>query len=95
MIKRTSVLLNADVSLFEAAELISARQIDVASLGWLWISHPDVVNRLRRGVPLDTAVDVTRLYGGGSGLSGELSVEGMKAGYTDYPFAEGGVDVKL
>ncbi|KAH8116735.1 FMN-linked oxidoreductase [Phellopilus nigrolimitatus] len=85
LIKRSSIMLNADVSPQEADELISDNKIAAGGFGWLWIGHPDVVPRLEAGKPLDNQVDFTTLYEPKSG-AGEN--DNLRKGYTDYPFAK-------
>lgn len=55
-----------------AMEAVSSGAADLVAFGKLFISNPDLVNRLRLDAPL-AALDSSTLYGGGS------------AGYTDYP----------
>jgi N-ethylmaleimide reductase len=55
-----------------AAETIRSHDADLIAFGKPWISNPDLVERLRRGLPLAKA-DPKTFYGGG------------EAGYTDYP----------
>ena len=96
-IKNTSLILNADVSPQEASKLIEEGKIDAAAFGWLFLSNPDLVERLRKGVDLNYNVDVRTLYGG-STPGGESEGEGLeriKKGYSDYEFGNGtGVEVK-
>lgn len=82
-IKRAAVLLNADVTPSEAAQLISGGKISAAVFGWLWIAHPDLTERLKQRKPLDGEVKIKSLYGSGA----EFGIDGQRGGYTDYPFA--------
>jgi len=82
LIKNAAILLNADVSPPEAAQLISEGKITGAEFGWLWIAHPDLADRLKKGKPLDGEVIIKALYG-----NGQPDVDSQRNGYTDYPFA--------
>jgi N-ethylmaleimide reductase len=57
------------------AEALASGLADVVAFGRMFIANPDLVERIRQGVPL-TAFDRSTAYGGGA------------AGYTDYPFLE-------
>ena len=58
---------------FELAnKVLAAGEADLIAFGKLFISNPDLVERLKRGAPL-TAPDKATFYGGGA------------KGYTDYP----------
>ncbi|MGD8533205.1 MAG: alkene reductase [Gammaproteobacteria bacterium] len=57
----------------EAATWLSEDRMDAAVFGRLYISNPDLDERIRQGAAL-TAPDPETFYGGG------------EAGYTDYPF---------
>jgi N-ethylmaleimide reductase len=52
---------------------VSSGLADVVAFGRMFIANPDLVERIRRGTPLN-AFDRATAYGGGA------------AGYTDYPF---------
>jgi N-ethylmaleimide reductase len=54
------------------AEHALAAGVDLVAFGRPFIANPDLVERLRRGAPLN-AVEKATLYGGGA------------KGYTDYP----------
>ncbi|THH05193.1 hypothetical protein EW145_g4978 [Phellinidium pouzarii] len=87
LIKRAAIILNADLTPDEAEKLISEGKICAAMFGMPWIGNPDLVERLRRGKPLNQDLDFHTLYGGGLPKNEEV----MKKGYTDYPFATEGV----
>ena len=55
-----------------ADALIAAGTIDLAAFGQAFIANPDLVARLRRGLPLNPP-DKATFYGGGA------------KGYIDYP----------
>lgn len=66
-------MLNNGYDLALARQTIETGQANLISFGRLFISNPDLVERLRLGAPL-TPPDTNTFYGGG------------EHGYTDYPF---------
>jgi N-ethylmaleimide reductase len=58
-----------------ANKVLSANEADLIAFGKLFIANPDLVERFKRGAPLN-APDKATFYGGGS------------KGYTDYPTLE-------
>ena len=58
-----------------AQEALASGRADIVAFGRAFISNPDLVERLRRGAPLN-AWDQTTFYGGG------------EHGYIDYPALE-------
>jgi N-ethylmaleimide reductase len=50
---------------------------DGVSFGKLHISNPDLTERIEKGVPLNTAIDIKTIYG--------LGLPDPEKGYTDYP----------
>ncbi len=58
-----------------ASKVLSANEADLIAFGKLFIANPDLVERFRRGAPLN-APDKATFYGGGA------------KGYTDYPALE-------
>jgi N-ethylmaleimide reductase len=61
---------------FELAnKVVSAGEADLIAFGKLFIANPDLVERLKRGAPLNPP-DKATFYGGGA------------KGYTDYPTLE-------
>ena len=76
LLKDTKVVINAGLTPEEGAGLVSAGQADAVSLGTPFISHPDLVKRVKHGKPLDNPVQSEYVYGGPGGV-----------GYTDYPEA--------
>jgi N-ethylmaleimide reductase len=58
-----------------ANKVLAANEADLIAFGKLFISNPDLVERFRRGAPLN-APDKATFYGGGA------------KGYTDYPVLE-------
>lgn len=65
-------MLNNGYDLVRARQTIETGQADLVSFGRLFISNPDLVERLRLNAPL-TEPDSSTFYGGG------------EHGYTDYP----------
>jgi N-ethylmaleimide reductase len=57
-----------------ALDAVESGHADLVAFGHLYVSNPDLVNRLRTGSPLAEPVRAT-LFGGGA------------VGYTDYPEA--------
>jgi len=78
LLENTKVVVNAGVTPEEGAGLVAEGKADAVSFGMLFISHPDLVKRVKHGKPLDNAVQFGNLQGG----SGDTGV-----GYTDYPAA--------
>ena len=58
-----------------ANKVLSANEADLIAFGKLFIANPDLVERFKRGAPLNQP-DKATFYGGGS------------KGYTDYPTLE-------
>ena len=58
-----------------ASKVLSANEADLIAFGKLFIANPDLVERFKRGAPLNTP-DKATFYGGGA------------KGYTDYPVLE-------
>lgn len=65
-------MANNCLNLASAQAAIDAKRADLVSFGRDFIANPDLVERLRRGAPLN-ALDRASLYGGGA------------KGYVDYP----------
>jgi 2,4-dienoyl-CoA reductase-like NADH-dependent reductase (Old Yellow Enzyme family) len=85
LIQKSKVYINADVTPEDGAKLIEAGKVDGLALGRLWISHPDVVNRLKNGIPLDNQLDFATLYDAVPDNKGDLN---WRVGFTDYRAAE-------
>ena len=77
ILKNTNVVVNGGVTPEEGAGLVAERKVDAISLAIPFISHPDLVKRVKHGKPLDNPVQTTRFYG----------VQNGSVGYTDYPEA--------
>jgi N-ethylmaleimide reductase len=58
-----------------ASKVLSANEADLIAFGKLFLANPDLVERFKRGAPLNTP-DKATFYGGGA------------KGYTDYPALE-------
>ena len=82
LLKNTKVVVNTGVTPEEGAGLVADGKVDAVSFGMLFISHPDLVKRIKHGKPLDNPIQFGHLYGGQNGGSGDTRV-----GYTDYPEA--------
>lgn len=80
LIKNSKIFLNGGVTPEEGAELVSSGKIDGFFIGIPFISHPDLVKRIKYGKPLDNALDIPHMQWG----KGEKNLE---IGYTDYPEA--------
>ena len=79
-IKNTPLILNGGVTPEEGAELVKEGKIDAISIGFNWITHPDLVKRVEHGKPLDNVPDIPHLQT--NKTSGD-----WRTGYTDYPVA--------
>jgi N-ethylmaleimide reductase len=66
-------MVNNGYDLAMARDAIDNRRADLVSFGRGFISNPDLVRRLRKGAPLNAAMDPSTFYGGGA------------HGYVDYP----------
>ncbi|TFK38154.1 hypothetical protein BDQ12DRAFT_651893 [Crucibulum laeve] len=81
LIKNAKVFVNAGVTPEEGAKLISDGKADAISIGFSWITHPDLVKRVQHGKPLNNIPDIPHLQWG-------KSEKDLRVGYTDYPEAE-------
>lgn len=79
LIKKSKVFVNGSVLPEEGAELVKSGVADVASIGFNYLAHPDLVKRVQYGKPLDNAPDFKHIYGAGN--------KDLHIGYTDYPTA--------
>ncbi|KIL64840.1 hypothetical protein M378DRAFT_11189 [Amanita muscaria Koide BX008] len=80
LIKNAKVVVNGGVLPQEGAELVESRKADTISIGFNYISHPDVVKRAKHGKPFDNIPNIPHLQGAGK-------KEHLDIGYTDYPLA--------
>ena len=64
----------------EGEKLIAAGEIDGIFIGFNWITHPDLVERVVRGKPLNNVPDIRHLHT-------ESESDDWSVGYTDYPTA--------
>ncbi|KAH9477118.1 NADP-dependent oxidoreductase lnbE [Psilocybe cubensis] len=80
LIKNGKKFLNAGVTAEEGEKLISAGKLDAISIGFNWITHPDLAKRVEHGKPLNNMPDIPHLQT--SKTSGDWAT-----GYTDYPTA--------
>ncbi|MBN9042285.1 MAG: alkene reductase [Rhizobiales bacterium 62-47] len=72
-------IANNGYDLTLANKVLAANEADLIAFGKLFISNPDLVERLKTGAPLN-APDKATFYGGGA------------KGYTDYPTLAGALD---
>ncbi|KAJ6448343.1 flavoprotein NADH-dependent oxidoreductase [Mycena sanguinolenta] len=72
----TPIFVNSDVTLAEAEVLVGSGKAAGVFMGRNWVSHPDLVRRIKAGKALDNAFDFPGFYG----------VEGRDpaVGYVDY-----------
>jgi N-ethylmaleimide reductase len=68
-------MANNNYDLALAEEMVREGRADLIAFGRPFITNPDLVERLRTGIPLAPSSDKTHWYGGGA------------EGYTDYPIA--------
>jgi 2,4-dienoyl-CoA reductase-like NADH-dependent reductase (Old Yellow Enzyme family) len=80
LIKKAKIVVNADVLPEEGAQLVGAEKADAISIGFNWITHPDLVKRVLHGKPLDNIPDIPHLQWGKDGKD-------LTVGYTDYKVA--------
>lgn len=79
-IKNVKVFLNAGITPAEGETLVSSGQVDGIFIGFQWIPHPDLTERVIHGKPLDNVPDIPHLQWG-------KDEKGLEVGYTDYPVA--------
>ena len=72
-------IANNGYTLDLASKVLAANEADLIAFGKLFISNPDLVERLKKGAPLNEG-DRTTFYGGGA------------KGYTDYPTLDAALD---
>lgn len=75
---RGTYIANNEYDLEMSLQALELGRADLVCMGRPFISNPDLVERLRRGAPLNQ-LDARTLYGGGA------------QGYTDYPFLESSI----
>ncbi|KJA24132.1 hypothetical protein HYPSUDRAFT_136934 [Hypholoma sublateritium FD-334 SS-4] len=81
VVKHTKVILNGGILPEEGAQLVAAGTADGISIGFNFITHADLVKRVKHGKPLDNAPDFPHLQ------TNKTSTD-WAAGYTDYPLAK-------
>ncbi|KAJ7268124.1 hypothetical protein B0H12DRAFT_1097191 [Mycena haematopus] len=76
---KTPIFINSGVTPAEGEELVKSGKAAGVFMGLNWITHPDVVRRIKAGKQLENAPDFMHLYG----------AEGVDpaVGYVDYPEA--------
>lgn len=80
-IKNSKLFLNAAVTPEEGEALVAAGRIDGIIIGFNYITHPDLVERVLHGKPLDNIPDIPH-------LQTNASATNWSTGYTDYPVAK-------
>lgn len=80
-VKNAKLFLNADVLPSEGEQLVSAGKIDGIFIGFNFITHSDLVKRVRHGKPLDNVPDIQH-------LQTNKTTTDWRTGYTDYPLAD-------
>jgi len=80
LIKNSKLFINGTVLPAEGAELVKSGTVDVVSIGFNYVAHPDLTKRVQYNKPLDNQTDFAHLYGAGR--------EDLHIGYTDYPEAK-------
>ncbi|KAF7364073.1 Artemisinic aldehyde Delta(11(13)) reductase [Mycena sanguinolenta] len=81
LLTSTPVFVNSGVTPAEAEALVRSGKAAGVFMGINWISHPDLVRRLKAGQALDNVLDFVRIYG-----SDAEGVD-LTVGYVDYPEA--------
>jgi len=79
-IKRAKVVINGGVLPDEGQTLVSSGNADAVSVGFNYVTHPDVVARFKNGIPFNNPPNIPGLYGAGA--------TELQKGYTDYPAAD-------
>ncbi|TFK73552.1 FMN-linked oxidoreductase [Pluteus cervinus] len=79
-IKNAKVFANCGVTPEEGEALVSSGKVDAISIGFNFITHPDLVKRVANGKPLNNPPDIEHLQWGRSEKDAHI-------GYTDYPEA--------
>lgn len=74
--KNAKVIVNAGVTPQEGAELVATGQADAISIGFAYLTHPDLVKRVQHDKPLDNAPNFPHLY--------YNEGDDLGLGYTDY-----------
>jgi len=69
-------MANGGYDFHRACNSLKNRDADLISIGKLFLANPDLVERFKKGAPLNTPDEAT-FYGGDA------------KGYTDYPFLTG------
>lgn len=64
----------------EGTQLVSEGKIDAIAIAFNYVAHPDLADRVQRGLPLDNTPDIKHLYGG-------PEVDEWPVGYINYPKA--------
>ncbi|PPQ89268.1 hypothetical protein CVT25_001352 [Psilocybe cyanescens] len=78
-IKKAKLFLNAGVTPEEGSELVEAGKVDAIVIGFNYVTHPDVAQRVFRNIPLNNVPDIKHMQ-----TKGDAD---WSTGYTDYPTA--------
>ncbi|KAF9568768.1 FMN-linked oxidoreductase [Agrocybe pediades] len=79
-IKNTKAMFNGAIKPEEAEELVASGKADLIAVGLGFISHPDYVERVRHGKPLDNQISMAH-------LQVTEKTKDWSVGYNDYPIA--------
>ena len=79
-VKNAKFILNSSILPEEGEELVASGKIDAISIGFNWITHPDLVKRVEHGKPLDNIPDIAH-------LQTKAGDDNWGKGYIDYPIA--------
>ncbi|PPQ82635.1 hypothetical protein CVT24_005556 [Panaeolus cyanescens] len=60
-IKNAKAIVNADVTPEEGERLVSEGKVDAVAFGFNFITHPDLVKRIKAGYPLDNTPEIPHL----------------------------------
>lgn len=80
LIKNAKIIVNSGVTPEEGEEIVASGKADAISIGFNFITHPDLVERVEHGKPLDNIPDIPHLQTNKN--SGD-----WRTGYNDYPIA--------
>lgn len=81
-IRQSKLFLNQGVTPEEGESLIKSGEIDGIFIGAKWVSHPDLVHRVRNRIPLNVPANPAHFYG-----AEDKDEATWETGYVDYPKA--------
>ncbi|KAF5311037.1 hypothetical protein D9619_008127 [Psilocybe cf. subviscida] len=79
-VKNAKLIINSNVTPEEGEELVVAGKVDAIAIGFNYITHPDLVERVKAGKPLDNQADWGH-------MQTNKNSDDWATGYTDYPRA--------